>query len=96
MYIFMELGVKGDLLGHVKLTEAVKENFAHFKFQQLAPAIKHCHDLNVANRDLKSAHILPKEHLNVKMLGLTSPNICLRVKREDLFSAKPSVDKCSP
>lgn len=32
MYIFMELGVKGDLLGHIKMTEAVKENFAHFNF----------------------------------------------------------------
>lgn len=28
----MELGVKGDLLGHIKMTEAVKENFAHFNF----------------------------------------------------------------
>lgn len=73
MYIFMALGVKGDLLGHVKMTEAVKENFTHFKFQQLASAIKHCHDLAVAHRDLKSVNILPNEHLNVKMSDLTFP-----------------------
>ncbi|NXC48678.1 TSSK1 kinase, partial [Penelope pileata] len=67
VYIIMELGVKGDLLDYIKITGAMKENFACSKFQQLASAIKHCHDLDFAHRDLKCENILLDEHLNVKL-----------------------------
>ncbi|PKK25970.1 testis-specific serine/threonine-protein kinase 2 [Columba livia] len=67
VYIVMELGKKGDLLDHIKLEGAMKEDIARIKFQQLASAIKHCHDLDFAHRDLKCENILLDEHLNIKL-----------------------------
>ncbi|NXD78919.1 TSSK1 kinase, partial [Halcyon senegalensis] len=67
MYIVMELGEKGDLLNYIKITGAMKEDIACIKFQQLASAIKYCHDLDLAHRDLKCENILLSEDLNVKL-----------------------------
>ncbi|NXK49138.1 TSSK1 kinase, partial [Chauna torquata] len=67
VYIIMELGVKGDLLDYIKITGAMKEDFARLKFQQLAAAIKHCHDSDLAHRDLKCENILLDEDLNIKL-----------------------------
>ncbi|XP_062487405.1 testis-specific serine/threonine-protein kinase 2 [Pezoporus occidentalis] len=67
VYIVMELGEKGDLLDHIKITGAMREDFARMKFQQLASAIKHCHDSNFAHRDLKCENILLDDGLNVKL-----------------------------
>ncbi|NWW55363.1 TSSK1 kinase, partial [Pedionomus torquatus] len=67
VYIVMELGEKGDLLDFIKITGAMKEDVARTKFQQLASAIKHCHDLDFAHRDLKCENILLDEDLNIKL-----------------------------
>ncbi|XP_076208876.1 testis-specific serine/threonine-protein kinase 2 [Aptenodytes patagonicus] len=67
VYIVMELGEKGDLLDYIKITGAMKEDIARIKFQQLASAIKHCHDLDFAHRDLKCENILLDEDLNIKL-----------------------------
>ncbi|NXI46698.1 TSSK1 kinase, partial [Galbula dea] len=67
LYIVMELGEKGDLLNYIKITGAIKEESACIKFQQLASAIKYCHDLDFAHRDLKCENILLTENLNIKL-----------------------------
>ncbi|XP_010148704.1 PREDICTED: testis-specific serine/threonine-protein kinase 2-like [Eurypyga helias] len=67
VYIVMELGEKGDLLDYIKTTGAMEEDIARTKFQQLASAIKHCHDLDFAHRDLKCENILLDEDLNIKL-----------------------------
>ncbi|XP_032863960.2 LOW QUALITY PROTEIN: testis-specific serine/threonine-protein kinase 2 [Tyto alba] len=67
VYIVMELGEKGDLLDYIKITGAMKEDIAHIKFQQLASAIKYCHDSDFAHRDLKCENILLDEDLNIKL-----------------------------
>ncbi|NXV45515.1 TSSK1 kinase, partial [Uria aalge] len=67
VYIVMELGEKGDLLDYIKTTGAMKEDIARIKFKQLASAIKHCHDLDIAHRDLKCENILLDENLNIKL-----------------------------
>ncbi|XP_035746358.1 testis-specific serine/threonine-protein kinase 2 [Egretta garzetta] len=67
VYIVMELGEKGDLLDYIKITGAMKEDIARIKFQQLASAIKHCHDSDFAHRDLKCENILLDEDLNIKL-----------------------------
>ncbi|NXL61120.1 TSSK1 kinase, partial [Chordeiles acutipennis] len=67
VYIVMELGEKGDLLDYIKITGAMKEDVACTKFQQLASAIKHCHDSDFAHRDLKCENILLDEGLNIKL-----------------------------
>ncbi|NXY76501.1 TSSK1 kinase, partial [Glareola pratincola] len=67
VYIVMELGEKGNLLDYIKITGAMKEDIAHIKFKQLASAVKHCHDSDIAHRDLKCENILLDEHLNIKL-----------------------------
>ncbi|NWW94648.1 TSSK1 kinase, partial [Rhynochetos jubatus] len=67
VYIVMELGEKGDLLDYIKITGAMEEDVARAKFWQLASAIKHCHDLDFAHRDLKCENILLDEDLNIKL-----------------------------
>ncbi|NXW64094.1 TSSK1 kinase, partial [Eurystomus gularis] len=67
VYIVMELAEKGDLLNYIKITGAMKEDVACIKFQQLASAIKYCHDLDFAHRDLKCENILLNEDLNIKL-----------------------------
>ncbi|KAM6193470.1 testis-specific serine/threonine-protein kinase 2 [Sarcoramphus papa] len=67
VYIVMELGEKGDLLDYIKITGAMKEDIARIKFQQLASAIKYCHDSDFAHRDLKCENILLDEDLNIKL-----------------------------
>ncbi|NXL89033.1 TSSK1 kinase, partial [Alectura lathami] len=67
VYIIMELGVRGDLLDYIRVTGGLEEGAARLKFQQLASAVKHCHDSDFAHRDLKCENILLDEHLNVKL-----------------------------
>ncbi|NXN41181.1 TSSK1 kinase, partial [Rhinoptilus africanus] len=67
VYIVMELGEKGNLLDYIKITGAMKEDIARIKFNQLASAVKHCHDLDIAHRDLKCENILLDENLNIKL-----------------------------
>ncbi|NXE09546.1 TSSK1 kinase, partial [Lophotis ruficrista] len=67
VYIVTELGEKGDLLDYIKITGAMKEDTARVKFQQLASAIKYCHDLGFVHRDLKCENILLDGDLNIKL-----------------------------
>lgn len=67
IYIVMELGEKGDLLSYIRITGAIKEDSACIMFQQLASAIKYCHDMDFAHRDLKCENILLREDLNIKL-----------------------------
>ncbi|XP_067163439.1 testis-specific serine/threonine-protein kinase 1 [Apteryx mantelli] len=75
VYIMMELGVRGDLLDYIKSTGAMKEDIARGKFQQLASAIKYCHDMDLAHRDLKCENILLDKDLNIKLsdFGFSKP-----------------------
>ncbi|XP_064025119.1 testis-specific serine/threonine-protein kinase 2 [Pogoniulus pusillus] len=67
VYIVMELAEKGDLLNYIRETGAMEEDVACIKFQQLASAIKYCHDLELVHRDLKCENILLNEDLNIKL-----------------------------
>ncbi|NXX87481.1 TSSK1 kinase, partial [Urocolius indicus] len=67
LYIVMELAEKGDLVDYIMSTGAMSEDSARSKFQQLASAIKYCHDMDLAHRDLKCENILLDAHLNVKL-----------------------------
>uniref|UniRef100_A0A8C5UKY1 non-specific serine/threonine protein kinase n=1 Tax=Malurus cyaneus samueli TaxID=2593467 RepID=A0A8C5UKY1_9PASS len=67
VYIVMELGEKGSLLNYLTTQGAMEESIARTKFQQLASAIKHCHDLDFAHRDLKCDNILLDSDLNFKL-----------------------------
>ncbi|XP_010207284.2 testis-specific serine/threonine-protein kinase 2-like [Colius striatus] len=67
VYIVMELGEKGDLLDYIQTTGAMEEDTACSKFQQLASAIKYCHDLDLAHRDLKCENILLDAGFNIKL-----------------------------
>ncbi|NXH12293.1 TSSK1 kinase, partial [Bucco capensis] len=67
LYIVMELGEKGDLLNYIRSTGAMEEDVARVKFQQLASAVKYCHDLDFAHRDLKCENILLCDNLNFKL-----------------------------
>uniref|UniRef100_A0A8C4V9Y3 non-specific serine/threonine protein kinase n=1 Tax=Falco tinnunculus TaxID=100819 RepID=A0A8C4V9Y3_FALTI len=67
VYIVMELGEKGDLLDYIKNTGAMEEDITCIKFQQLVSAIKYCHDLDFAHRDLKCENILLDKDLNIKL-----------------------------
>ncbi|XP_062446121.1 testis-specific serine/threonine-protein kinase 2 [Rhea pennata] len=75
VYIIMELGVKGDLLDYIKVTGAMKEEVARKRFRQLASAIKYCHNMDLAHRDLKCENILLDKDLNIKLsdFGFSKP-----------------------
>uniref|UniRef100_A0A8B9SIV1 non-specific serine/threonine protein kinase n=1 Tax=Anas platyrhynchos TaxID=8839 RepID=A0A8B9SIV1_ANAPL len=70
-----EIFETSNLLDYIKITGAMKEDFARLKFQQLASAIKHCHDSDLAHRDLKCENILLDKDLNVKLsdFGFSKP-----------------------
>ncbi|XP_069726980.1 testis-specific serine/threonine-protein kinase 2 [Phaenicophaeus curvirostris] len=67
VYIVMELGKKGDLLDYIRTMGAMDEDVARVKFLQLVSAVKHCHDLDFAHRDLKCENIILDEDLNMKL-----------------------------
>ncbi|XP_009908612.1 testis-specific serine/threonine-protein kinase 2 [Dryobates pubescens] len=75
VFIVMELGERGDLLNYIRATGAMKEDVACVAFQQLASAIKYCHDLELAHRDLKCENILLSKDLSVKLadFGFSKP-----------------------
>ncbi|XP_009706993.1 PREDICTED: testis-specific serine/threonine-protein kinase 2-like, partial [Cariama cristata] len=52
---------------YIRYGGAMKEDIARIKFQQLASAVKHCHDLDLAHRDLKCENILLDEDFNIKL-----------------------------
>ncbi|NWI89783.1 TSSK1 kinase, partial [Pitta sordida] len=67
LYIVMELAENGSLLSYLSTKGPMEEGIARNKFQQLASAIKHCHDLDFAHRDLKCDNILLDEDLNFRL-----------------------------
>ncbi|NXD23536.1 TSSK1 kinase, partial [Spelaeornis formosus] len=66
-YIVMELGERGSLLEYLHSQGAMEESMARSKFLQLASAIKYCHDLDFAHRDLKCHNILLDKDFNLKL-----------------------------
>ncbi|XP_069476043.1 testis-specific serine/threonine-protein kinase 2 isoform X2 [Ambystoma mexicanum] len=67
VYIVMELGVQGDLLEFIKSRGSLPEELSRKMFQQLASAIKYCHDMDIVHRDLKCENLLLDKEFNIKV-----------------------------
>ncbi|NXG07576.1 TSSK1 kinase, partial [Sakesphorus luctuosus] len=75
VYIVMELAENGTLLSYLSVKGPMEEGLARAKFQQLASAIKHCHNSDFAHRDLKCDNVLLDHDLNFKLIdfGFSKP-----------------------
>lgn len=67
VFIVMELAVQGDLLDFLKKAGVLAEELACKMFFQLTTAVKYCHDMDIAHRDLKCENILLDQDLNIKL-----------------------------
>lgn len=58
LYIFMELADGGDLLDYIMAHGALPEDKAKEWFRQIGDALRYCHRLGVAHRDIKCENLL--------------------------------------
>ncbi|NXO05577.1 TSSK1 kinase, partial [Rhinopomastus cyanomelas] len=84
-YIVMELAEEGDLLNYISTRGAMEEDTACIMFQQLASAIKYCHDLDFAHRDLKCENILLSKDLNVKLADFSFSKFLSRDEKQRII-----------
>lgn len=76
-YIFMELAEGGDLLDYIKKRGALANNIARRMFNELAQAIKYCHAMQIAHRDLKCENILLDKNYHVKLADFGFGRSCV-------------------
>jgi len=65
-YIAFEL-MKTDFFEAFKIEGALNEKLARHYFKQLLSGLQHCHENNVANRDIKSQNLLLDSDFNIKI-----------------------------
>ncbi|XP_067932932.1 testis-specific serine/threonine-protein kinase 1-like [Watersipora subatra] len=76
VYIFMELAACGDLLDYIKQGGPLSDVAARRMFGQLVSALKYCHSLNIAHRDLKCENVLLDKDLNAKLTDFGFARVC--------------------
>lgn len=69
-YTIMEYCPHGSLYDYVKQNGKLEEFVAQFYFRQLAYAIKHLHDKNIAHCDIKPGNMFLDEFYNLKLADL--------------------------
>lgn len=74
-YNVLEIWQNGTLSRFIRSTGPVEEPIARFLFCQLASAVKHMHDMNIAHFDLKLENLLLDEFYNVKVADFGSAEI---------------------
>lgn len=58
MCFVMEMCGGGDLLSYIRRRKRLSENITVFLFKQVCEAIKYCHDMQIAHRDIKADNLL--------------------------------------
>lgn len=85
-YNVLEVAQNGSLSRFIRGTGPIEENIAKFIFIQLASAVKHMHDSNIAHFDIKLENILLDEFYNIKLADFGSAEIMENIK--SLFKYK--------
>ncbi|XP_076352686.1 testis-specific serine/threonine-protein kinase 3-like [Tachypleus tridentatus] len=75
-YIFMELARKGDVVEYIRVKGPVSEQLAKRWFHQITRALRYCHHLGIAHRDLKCENILLDDSLNAKLTDFGFSRTC--------------------
>ncbi|XP_013777890.1 testis-specific serine/threonine-protein kinase 1-like [Limulus polyphemus] len=75
-YIFMELARKGDVIEYIQVNGPSSEQLAKRWFHQIIRALRYCHRLEIAHRDLKCENILLDDSLNAKLTDFGFSRTC--------------------
>lgn len=68
LFIVMEHGSGGDLLGYIDTHRRMTEGEARGTFQQLVLAVHYCHEMGVIHGDTKPENVLFSTEMNVKLM----------------------------
>lgn len=77
IFIFMELAEGGDLLEFIKKRGILNNSLAKRMFSELTQAIKYCHNLHIAHRDLKCENILLDKSYHIKLADFGFGRSCI-------------------
>ncbi|KAI0985459.1 hypothetical protein GJ496_008530 [Pomphorhynchus laevis] len=76
IYICMEWADSGDLLDFIKQRGHLNEIVSRKLFRQILSAVKYCHKMDIAHRDLKCENMLLDKHLNIKIADFGFTRYC--------------------
>lgn len=96
LFLIMEYARGGEVLDFIVSHKKLSEPKARHLFRQIVAAISHCHQHNIAHRDLKAENLLLDEHLNIKLIdfGLSntfSKNVLLKTPCGSPSYAAPEI-----